>query len=140
MSLAELNPVASLRSRRRVRAVPPLPHPVVSEPRATRPVEGAANHLRERRYWIEHCQGFRVDGSHGRIGIVEDVRRPPNAAPVLVIRAGMLGRRVVEISASEVFEIVPRARRLWLRTPEAAGSRNVTTPEPLEAARAQAAA
>jgi hypothetical protein len=56
-----------------------------------------------------------------------------------VIRTGILGRRVVEISAREVFEIVPHARRLWLRTPEPCGWSNVT-PGPLEAARAQAAA
>jgi len=95
--------------------------------------------MRERRYWIEHCEGFRVDGLNGRIGIVEEIRRPKTGDAVLVIRAGLLGRRVVEISVREVFEIVPRARRVWLRTPEPSGWSNVV-PEPLETPRAQAAA
>jgi hypothetical protein len=95
--------------------------------------------LRERRYWIEHCEGFRVDGHRGRIGVVEEVRKPRNGNAVLVIRAGVLGRRVIEISVTEIFEIVPRARRLRLRTPEASRRSNVV-PEPLEPIRAQAAA
>ena len=142
MSLAELNPVASFRaSRRRAKTVPLRPRTPEEafEPVASpAPVERASG-LPERRYWLEHCEGFRVDGLRGRIGIVEEVRRPQAGDAVLVIRAGVLGRRVVEISTSEVFEIVPRARRLWLRTPETSRFSTVV-PEPLEPVRAQAAA
>ena len=131
MSLAELNPVASLRPTSRQAKTVPL------RPRTAAVV--AHSGLRERRYWIEHCEGFRVDGHRGRIGVVEEVRRPRNGNAVLVIRAGVLRRRVVEISVTEVFEIVPRARRLWLRMPDALRQSTIV-PEPLEPIRAQAAA
>ena len=95
----------------------------------------------ERDYWLEHCAGFRVDGSHGRIGVVEEVQRVAGGDSLLVIRMGLLGRRVVTISIREVFEIVPRVRRLWLRTPEAASRRMPrSTPEPLEETRVPVAA
>ena len=142
MSLAELNPVATLRpSRRQAKTVPLRPRTaeVVAPESVVAPQPEQRHGLRERRYWIEHCEGFRVDGHRGRIGVVEEVRRPRNGHAVLVIRTGLLGRRVVEIPVTEVFEIVPRARRLWLRTPEALRHSTVV-PEPLESIRAQAAA
>jgi hypothetical protein len=72
----------------------------------------------ERDYWIGHCEGFRVEGSAGRIGFVEEVRAGTGPGQtVLAVRAGMLGRRVLLISVDEVFSIVPRAQRLWLRNP-----------------------
>jgi hypothetical protein len=72
----------------------------------------------DRVYWLEHCDGFRVDGRNGRIGVVEEVRRAAGEESLLVIRAGALGVKLITISTREVFAIVPRARRLWLRTPE----------------------
>jgi hypothetical protein len=95
----------------------------------------------ERDYWLEHCDGFRVDGSHGRIGIVEKVSHAAGGESLLVIRTGVLGLKAVTISTREVFEIVPRARRLWLRTPESA-SRWLpqSNPEELEPARIRVAA
>jgi hypothetical protein len=74
----------------------------------------------DRVYWLEHCDGFRVDGRNGRIGVVEEVRRAAGGESLLVIRAGALGVKLITISTREVFTIVPSARRLWLRTPEAA--------------------
>jgi hypothetical protein len=69
-------------------------------------------------YWLQHCEGFRVDGSGGRIGIVEEVRTDPSdpGTVVLAVRAGLLGRRLLLFSASEVTHLVPQAQRLWLRT------------------------
>jgi hypothetical protein len=64
---------------------------------------------------IPPSEGFRVDGPGGRIGIVEEVRDVRDE-PLLAVRAGLLGRRVLLIPATEVFEIVPRAMRIWLRT------------------------
>lgn len=69
-------------------------------------------------YWLQHCEGFRVDGSGGRIGVVEEVRADP-ADPttvVLAVRAGLLGRRLLLFSAKEVSHLVPQAQRLWLRS------------------------
>ena len=141
VSLAELNPVASLRpSRRQAKTVPLRPRTAAVAPESVAgPRSGQWPGLRARRYWIEHCEGFRVDGHRGRIGVVEEVRRPRHGHAVLVIRTGLLGRRMVEISVTEVFEIVPRSRRLWLRTPEALRHTTVV-PEPLEPLRARSAA
>lgn len=95
----------------------------------------------ERDYWLEHCDGFRVDGSNGRIGIVEEVRHAAGGESLLVIRMGVLGLKAVTISTREVLEIVPRARRLWLRTPETVSrSMPASNPEQLEQADARVAA
>jgi hypothetical protein len=73
-----------------------------------------------RAYWLAHCEGFRVDGcGGGRIGFVEDVR-DQGGQPLLAVRAGLLGWRVLLIPAREVFEIVPRSMRIWLRSQTAA--------------------
>ncbi len=73
----------------------------------------------DRDYWIAHCEGYRVDGHDGRIGFVEEVR--PNPAnphsPLLAIRVGALGRRLIVVRADDVHSIVPRSERIWLRAP-----------------------
>jgi hypothetical protein len=80
-------------------------------------MHGPAGGPCERDYWIGHCEGFRVDGSSGRIGFVEEVRPDGPGQPVLAVRAGVLGRRILLVPVDEVFSILPRAQRLWLRTP-----------------------
>lgn len=70
----------------------------------------------DRGYWLAHCDGFRVDGREGRIGLVHSVREEPDGS-VLAVLAGRLGRRVLLIAAEEVEFIVPRAQRIWLRSP-----------------------
>jgi hypothetical protein len=95
----------------------------------------------EREYWLGHCDGFRVDGRRGRIGVVEEVRPAKGGDTLLVIRLGMLGLKSVAISTREVFEIVPRDRRLWLRTPVSVSvEATESTPELLEPQRARVAA
>jgi hypothetical protein len=91
------------------------------------PIRQAPPHLRlaeasdsfDRDYWIAHCEGYRVDGNTGRIGFVEEVRpNPANpSSPLLAIRAGRLGRRIIVVPADEVHAIVPRSERIWLRAP-----------------------
>ena len=73
----------------------------------------------DRDYWLAHCTGFRVDAVEGRLGFVEDVQEPfrGGGEPTLVVRAGRLGRRLLVVPGSEVAFIVPRAQRLWLRSP-----------------------
>ena len=86
-----------------------------------------------RTYWLAHCEGFRVDGIGGRIGIVEEVR-DADGEPLLAVRAGLLGRRVLLVPADAVFEIVPRAMRIWLRGPVTiAGSEPIPVVEPADA-------
>jgi hypothetical protein len=72
----------------------------------------------DRDYWLTHSHGFRVDGNGGRIGFVEEIREGhgENAEPLLVVRAGLLGRRLLLFPASEAAFIVPQAKRIWLRS------------------------
>jgi len=70
----------------------------------------------DRNYWLDHCDGYQVEAAEGRIGFVEAVR-VADGATVLAVRAGRRGRRILLVPAEEVAFIVPRAKRLWLRTP-----------------------
>jgi len=74
-----------------------------------RDVPHARRRAFDRAYWLGHCEGYRVDGAGGRIGFVEEVR-----GPVLVVRAGRLGRRLLLMSGDSVAFIVPREQRLWV--------------------------
>ena len=69
-------------------------------------------------YWLEHCEGFRVECDGGRLGFVEEVRTPstPFDGGVLGVRAGMLGRRLLLVPIEEVAFIVPRAETIWLKS------------------------
>lgn len=74
----------------------------------------------DREYWLAHCEGYRVDSAAGRLGVVEEVRMSSRGKkPILAVRAGQLGRRVLLVPAPEVDFIVPRAKRMWLRSPVA---------------------
>lgn len=78
----------------------------------------------QRAYWLARCEGFRVDSPDGRFGLVEAVmlRVRPDEADALVVRAGVLGRRLVIVPIEDVAEIAPRRKRLVLaRIPEEAG-------------------
>jgi hypothetical protein len=94
-----------IRTRRHLRAAPPV---------APRP-EAAF----DRDYWVAHCEGYRVEGHEGRIGFVEEVRENPDdpSTPLLAIRAGMLGRRILVVRADDVHLIAPRSQQVWLRSP-----------------------
>jgi hypothetical protein len=70
----------------------------------------------DRDYWLGQCQGYRVDGSGGRIGFVDGVHRE-RGNTVLAVRAGRLGRRILQVPAENVAFIVPRAQRIWLAQP-----------------------
>jgi hypothetical protein len=83
-----------------------------TEPRAPAQRDGFDRH-----YWLAHCEGYRVDAVDGRLGFVEEIEADAAGAPLLVVRAGRLGRRLLLIPASEAAFIVPRAQRVWLRSP-----------------------
>lgn len=83
--------------------------------RLSRPVADGG----DRDYWLAHCEGYRVDGNEGRIGFVEEVSvgaEHPRQT-LLAVRAGRLGRRLLLVSAADAAFVVPRERRIWLRTP-----------------------
>ena len=98
----EQPPITILRPAR------PGRRPARARPRAGPPFD--------RDYWLLHCEGFRVEAEGGRLGFVEEVRHT-GRGPVLAVRAGILGRRLLLVSADEVAFVVPRAERLWLRSP-----------------------
>jgi hypothetical protein len=68
-------------------------------------------------YWLRRCQGFRVESDGRRIGIVEDVLygAEHDRPSALLVRTGMLKRRLEAISVEDVEAIFPRAQRLSLR-------------------------
>ncbi len=70
----------------------------------------------ERRYWIRNCQGFRVDGPEGRVGVVEDVLygQDPSEPAALLVRAGLLGLRIEVVPVDAVETIDPKRTRIGL--------------------------
>jgi hypothetical protein len=67
------------------------------------------------RYWLSHSEGFRVEASGGRVGIVEAVlEREPGVAEALLVRAGALGRKLLVVPAREVELVAPRRRQVLL--------------------------
>jgi hypothetical protein len=71
----------------------------------------------DRDYWLSHCEGFTVMSSAGRVGVVKEVRFRSRAdrPDVLVVRAGLLGRRTILIAIDDVDEVIPREKRIRLR-------------------------
>ncbi len=67
-------------------------------------------------YWLGHCEGYCVECEGGRLGFVEELRAPPESTgpPVLAIRAGVLGRRILLVPVEDVALVVPRKQRLYL--------------------------
>jgi hypothetical protein len=68
-------------------------------------------------YWLRRCQGFRVDSEGKRIGTVEDVLygAEHDRPSALLVRTGILKRKLEAISLEDVEAIYPRAQRLSLR-------------------------
>jgi hypothetical protein len=97
------------------RSRPRRPRPAPSPPRTS--VQHGQTGF-DRDYWLAHCEGYRVDAADGRLGFVEAVRRDGSRnGPLLAVRAGRLGRRLLLVPASEVAFIVPRAEQIWLASP-----------------------
>jgi hypothetical protein len=70
----------------------------------------------DREYWLEHCEGYRVESPGGCVGLVEEVRGGEQGGTrSLAVLAGMRGLRRLIIPISEVDDIVPRAQRIVLR-------------------------
>jgi hypothetical protein len=68
-------------------------------------------------YWLCRSEGFRVDSPEGRFGLVEAVmfRVRPDQPDALIVRAGVLGRRLVIVPIEEVEDVLPRRQRILLR-------------------------
>lgn len=77
-----------------------------------------AERLGTRLYWLCRCEGFRVDSPEGRFGLVEAVmfRVRPDEPDALIVRAGVLGRRLVIVPIEHVEDVLPRRQRILLRS------------------------
>jgi CelD/BcsL family acetyltransferase involved in cellulose biosynthesis len=76
-------------------------------------------------YWLCHSEGFRVDTPEGRLGLVEAVmfRVRPTNPDALIVRAGVLGRRLVIVPIEIVADVLPRKERILLaRVPDLGGA------------------
>lgn len=76
-------------------------------------------------YWLCRSEGFRVDSPDGRFGLVEAVmfRTRPDEPDALIVRAGVLGRRLVIVPIQDVEEVLPRKERIVLkRLPDVSGA------------------
>jgi hypothetical protein len=67
---------------------------------------------------LRKSQGFVVETAAGRFGTVEDFRVGGGIGmpDFLVVRAGLLGRRRVMISADDVSAVLPSEKRIRLRS------------------------
>lgn len=85
--------------------------------------------LGPRFYWLCRCEGFRVDSPEGRLGLVEAVmfRVRPDEPDALIVRAGVLGRRLVIVPIEDVADVVPRRQRVVLRRAPEVGSADFVT-------------
>lgn len=96
---------------------------------AAGPRPARVEHGFDRDYWLAHCEGFQVEAEAGRIGFVEEVRASAEAGdePVLAVRAGRLGRRLLLIPGRDVAFVLPRTERLYLASsPHLLGSESLT--------------
>lgn len=68
-------------------------------------------------YWLGHCEGFRVDSHAGRLGFVEQVVSGSRAdcPDALIVRAGLLSRRLLLVPAEDVENVRPRDLCIRLR-------------------------
>jgi hypothetical protein len=61
------------------------------------------------------CIGFRVETSHGALGIVEEVRSNRDRGDDLVVRAGRRSARLLILPTNDVARVLPNEHRLVLR-------------------------
>jgi hypothetical protein len=71
-------------------------------------------------YWLKNCHGFSVYTPRGRLGIVEEIlyKAGPHWPTALVVRGGVLGRRVEEVRVASIDEISPDDMRISVRERE----------------------
>lgn len=67
---------------------------------------------------LARCEGFGVYTQLACVGTVESVRMTTgeNRPSSLTVRTGLLGSWLIEVPADQVAEVVPRERRLLLRS------------------------
>jgi hypothetical protein len=67
-------------------------------------------------YWVAHSHGYRVEQGKRRIGFVEETLVDErNSGLLLIVRGGVLGRRISLVQSDQVVEVAPRNRRIRLK-------------------------
>jgi len=66
--------------------------------------------------WVGHCEGFRVDGPEGRVGVAEAVLGHQEEPSTLAVREGLFAFRTVYVPFEQVAEIQLCAERIVLRS------------------------
>jgi hypothetical protein len=68
-------------------------------------------------YWLSHCEGFRVDGPEGRLGVVDHLvyRSRADRPDIVAVTSGMWRARTAEVLVSDVVEVWPAQARLVVR-------------------------
>jgi uncharacterized protein YrrD len=72
--------------------------------------------MEDTRYWLRNCQGFRVESSGKKLGVVDDVLFGQNSEPAtLLVRTGLFRLGLRAISVDEIESIDPRGLRITLK-------------------------
>jgi hypothetical protein len=98
----------------------PLQHRVSPTPARSARAPAVALLPADIEYWLGRCEGFRVEGATGSVGMVEYVVADPSLdrPSLVVVRQGGLQRhRTVDVPVADVVEIRPAERRLVLGSP-----------------------
>ena len=67
-------------------------------------------------YCVAHSHGYRVEQGKRRIGFVEETLVDGrNTGSLLIVRGGVLGRRISLVHSDQVLEVAPRSRRVRLK-------------------------
>ena len=64
---------------------------------------------------LPKCIGFRVESSHGALGILEEVRSDHRGDEELVVRAGKRGARLLVVPTKDVASVLLTQNRVVLR-------------------------
>ena len=68
-------------------------------------------------YWLGHCEGFRVVGPGGRVGVVERVvyRSRVDRPDAVAVSCGVWRVHTAEVPVADVVEVLPAQERLVVR-------------------------
>jgi hypothetical protein len=68
-------------------------------------------------YWLGHCEGFRVVGPEGQIGVVDHLvyRSRADRPDIVAVTSGLWRARTAEVAVADVVEVWPAQARLVVR-------------------------
>lgn len=92
-------------------------------------------------YWLAHCDGFRVDGPGGQIGVVDHVEYGPQTdmPAALSVASGLWRIHYTRLPITDVADVRPEEERIVVGRPEAREEFGVDRPGTLDVIDAQSA-